>query len=208
MSFQDTLRANLTPELYNQVMDQLGDDIDLDLVPRARLNKVIRQRNELREQLQGEPQTPAAPAQTQPEPSEPNTPSVDIEALKAQWLAEQGDAVKDVRIQYAVLEKLRGANAIDPEVIWSAGLVDKSKITVDDNGMVSGVDEAIEDVLSRKPGLFAPKTPNVPAGTGKHGGAESFGSVTTKEEFLKLPTEKQMQFKQANPELFKSFLNS
>lgn len=208
MSFQDTLRTNLTPELYNQVMDQLGDDVDLDLVPRARLNKVIRQRNELREQLQGEPQTPAISPQTQPDLSEPSTPAVDIEALKAQWLAEQGDAVKDVRIQYAVLEKLRGANAIDPEVIWNAGLVDKSKITVEDNGTVNGVDEAIADVLAKKPGLFAPKSQGVPSGTGKHGGAESFGSITTKAEFLKLPTEKQLQFKQANPELFKSFLNS
>ena len=48
MSFLDTLRKNLTPELFTQVTDQLGDDFDFDLVPRSRLNKVIKQRNALR----------------------------------------------------------------------------------------------------------------------------------------------------------------
>ena len=51
MSFYDTLRKNLTPELFTQVTDQLGDDFDFDLVPRSRLNKVIKQRNDLRDQL-------------------------------------------------------------------------------------------------------------------------------------------------------------
>ena len=51
MSFQDTLRKSLTPELFTQVIDQLGDDFDFDLVPRSRLNKVIKQRNDFRDQL-------------------------------------------------------------------------------------------------------------------------------------------------------------
>ena len=49
MSFQDTLRKSLTPELYTSVIDQLGDDFDFDLVPRARVYQVIKQRNTLRE---------------------------------------------------------------------------------------------------------------------------------------------------------------
>ena len=53
MSLYDSLRKALTPELFTQVTDALGDDFDYDVVPRARLNKVIKQRNELREELSG-----------------------------------------------------------------------------------------------------------------------------------------------------------
>ena len=51
MSLYDTLRKNLKPDLFTQVTDQLGDDFDFDLVPRSRLNAVIKQRNTLREQI-------------------------------------------------------------------------------------------------------------------------------------------------------------
>ena len=51
MSIIERLKKNLSPEQYTAVMDALGDDFDFDLVPRARLNKVISQRNTLREQL-------------------------------------------------------------------------------------------------------------------------------------------------------------
>ena len=39
MSLYDSLRKALTPELFTQVTDALGDDFDYDVVPRARLNK-------------------------------------------------------------------------------------------------------------------------------------------------------------------------
>ena len=47
MTFLETLRKNLTPEQLTAVQDAVGDDFDWDLVPRSRLNKVIKQRNEL-----------------------------------------------------------------------------------------------------------------------------------------------------------------
>ena len=56
MSLYDTLRKCLTPEQFTTVTDALGDDFDYDMVPRSRLNKVIKQRNELRDQLAKGPQ--------------------------------------------------------------------------------------------------------------------------------------------------------
>ena len=52
MSLKDTLRQKLTPELFTQVTDALGDDFNFDVVPRSRLNKVIGQRDTLKEQLE------------------------------------------------------------------------------------------------------------------------------------------------------------
>ncbi len=55
--------------------------------------------------------------------------------------------------------------------------------------------------------MFKKATDGVPGGTGKDGDDEDKGgSVTTREEFLKLPIDKQIAFKQANPEVFKTFM--
>ena len=223
MSFYDNLRKNLTPELFTQVIDQLGDDFDFDLVPRSRLNKVIKQRNELRDQLAevSQPQGSKGKAPNEDDDDDDFQMSgkgkgksagqeVDVEALKAEWLKEQGDAVNEVKMQFAALEKLRAANAIDPELIWQAGLIDKSKLTVEADGTVKGLDEAITELTKNRANLFGkPKGKDgVDGGTGKDGGDEGFATVKTKEDFLKLSTQDQMAFKKANPEVFKTFLNS
>ena len=135
MSLYDSLRKALTPELFTQVTDALGDDFDYDQVPRSRLNKVINQRNELRDQLSGISQSQSSNSsnhESDEDEKQKATEQLDVEALKAQWLKEQGDAVRDVKIQYAALDKLRAAGAIDADLIWAAGLIDKSKIQQDD----------------------------------------------------------------------------
>lgn len=221
MSFYDTLRKNLTPELFTQVTDQLGDDFDFDLVPRSRLNKVIKQRNELRDQLAEGSQPQGSKGKAPNEGDDDDDfqmlnkgkgksagQEVDVEALKAEWLKEQGDAVNEVKMQYAALEKLRAANAIDSELIWQAGLIDKSKLSVEADGTIKGLDEAITELTKNRANLFGKGKGDVPGGTGKDGGDESFATVKTKEDFLKLPTQDQMAFKKANPEVFKTFLNA
>lgn len=214
MSLYDSLRKALTPELFTQVTDALGDDFDYDVVPRARLNKVIKQRNELRDQLAGNTQAQRGTSKTDEDDDELNTGKsaeskpVNVAELKAQWQKEQDAAVKAVRIQYAALEKLRAANVIDPELIWSSNVLDKSKIDLDDKGQVTGLDDMLTQLQKDKAHLFKKATDGVPGGTGKDGGNEGKGgSVTTREEFLKLPIDKQIAFKQANPEVFKTFMS-
>ena len=213
MSLYDSLRKALAPELFTQVTDALGDDFDYDVVPRARLNKVIKQRNDLRDQLAGNTQAQRGTSRTDEDDDELNAGKpadnkpINVAELKAQWQKEQDAAVKAVRLQYAALEKLRAANVIDPELIWSSNVLDKSKIDLDDKGQVTGMDDMLTQLQKDKAHLFKKATDGVPGGTGKEGGDDGKGgSVTTREEFLKLPIDKQIAFKQANPEVFKTFM--
>lgn len=209
MSFLDTLRKNLTPEMFSQVTDMLGDDFDYDLVPRSRLNKVINQRNDLRKQLAGAPQPPAADTavESEAEDAMPDTPTVDVKALELQWQRKQEEAVRDVTIKYEALSKLKAANAIDAELIWNGGLIDKSKITLDGTGAISGLDEQIEALKTSRAQLF-PQVETVPAGTGKDGIEDVTKGVATRSDFLKLTAEQQFAFKEANPTLFRQFLTA
>ena len=209
MSFQDTLRKNLTPELFEQIVDQLGDDFDYDLVPRSRLNKVIKQRNDLRNQLAGVPQNQNSKSQSKSGEDDDDDPNegVDIEELKKQLKAQSDSAVQEVKIQYAALEKLRSANVIDPELVWSSNVLDKTKLKLGDDGSLTGLDEQITQLQKVKTHLFKASDPDVPPGTGKKGDNE-FEGITSREKFLELPMDKQIAFKQANPEIFKSFMST
>ena len=196
MSFQDTLRKSLTPELYTSVIDQLGDDFDFDLVPRARLNQVIKQRNTLREQLAENPQARGAGKKGE---DEEDDEGIDIEKLQKQWKALSDQAVQEVKIQYAALDKLRAAEVIDPELVWSSNVLNKKALKLDDEGALTGLDEQIENLKKNKTHLFKQAKQDPDAGTGGT-------KITTKEEFLKLDVDKQIAFKKANPEIFKSFM--
>ena len=210
MTFLETLRKNLTPEQLTQVQDAVGDDFDWDLVPRSRLNKVIKQRNELREQLAGKSQPQndnPADNEDDDDPKGNENKPVDIKALEAQWQKKQDDAVQAVKIQFAALDKLRAANAIDAQLIWDAGVIDKTKLSLDATGSLVGMDDILATLQKDKAHLFKTDDGGAPAGTGKDGG-DPFKGVTTKAEFLKLDADKQMAFKQANPALFKQFLQS
>lgn len=216
MSLYDTLRKCLTPEQFTTVTDALGDDFDYDMVPRSRLNKVIKQRNDLRDQLAKGSQLSGGKTGEDDDDDDAGTPKgktksekVDIEALKKQWQQEQKDAVKEVKIQYAALEKLRAANVIDPVLIWTSSILDKSKIDLDDKGAITGLDEQLAQLKTDKAHLFQTGAEGVPGGTGKEGGeggGDKGGTVSTREDFLKLSIEDQLKFKQDHPEVFKTFL--
>lgn len=215
MSLYDTLRKSLTPELFTQVTDALGDDFDYDVVPRSRLNKVIKQRNELRDQLAGGPQPKGGSGKKGADEDDdddyegaPASKNVDEEALRKQYQKAQDDAVKAVKIQYAALDKLRAANAIDPELIWSSNALDKTKIDLDDNGNLTGLDDMLTELQKNKAHLFKVEGGKPGKGTGKNEGGDDDkgGTVSTLEDFMKLPYDKQIEFKNANPEVFKSFM--
>lgn len=200
MSFLDALKKSLTPEMYAQVTDALGDDFDYDLVPRTRLNKVIAQRNTLRDQLaglSGEPKPPKT------DPDDPEVPPVDTAALEQKYKNQADEAIRGVKMQYAALSKLREAGVVDPEMVWSSSVLDKTKITMDEHDKIVGMDEMLTQLKTDKAYLFKQTTP--PAGTGKDGGTQ-FEGVTTRDAFLKLDVAQQIAFKQANPEIFKKFM--
>lgn len=212
MSFEDTLRNSLTPELFTQVVDALGDDFNYDLVPRTRLNQVIKQRNEARNALTGGKQTPKPSTKSKKvdDDAYEDDPDdgIDLETIKRQFQDASDKAIKDVKIQYAALDKLRAADVIDPELIWSSNVLDKSKLDLDAAGKLTGLDDMLTQLKQDKPHIFNKKKDDgVPGGTGKDGGTNNEG-VTTKEEFLKLDVDKQIAFKKSNPALFQQFMST
>lgn len=220
MSLLDTLRKNLTPEQLSAVQDALGDDFNYDVVPRSRLNKVIQQRDEARRQLNG------AGGQAGDDGDDSGNGSggsgagagnggagkgftqADIDAAVEAEKAKHNTAITNMQKRYAASAKLREANFVDPDLVLSAGLIDFEKITLDAAGTVTGgLDDQISSLAQNKPYMVG-SNGGAQRGTGKDGGGNDFGSVTSKEEFLKLPSDKQIEFKKANPEAFRSFMNS
>lgn len=225
MSLKDTLRQKLTPELFTQVTDALGDDFNFDVVPRSRLNKVIGQRDTLKEQLETALKGTQTKGGSEDDDDDDDFQMPDTTKGKGKQkssgatLTEEeiqqriNEATKqaqnEVRIQYAGLDALRNANAVDPDLVFT--LIDKSKLKFDDSGKLTGIDEQITALKTSKPNLF-PEGSNkggrkdTPGGTGKDGGSEKFETVKSKEDFLKLSTADQLKFKEAHPDVFKSYL--
>lgn len=217
MSLLDTLKKNLTPEQLSAVQDALGDDFNYDVVPRSRLNKVIQQRDEARRQLNG-----AGSNGQDDDGDDGGTGSgngagsgaagkgftqADIDAAVQAVKDAHEKELKQLRMNHAVLAKLQEQNFVDPNLILSAGLIDTTKVTLDDNGVITGgLDDQLSSLAEARPYLKNASNGGQ-RGTGKQGGSDEFGSVTSKEEFLKLSYEKQLEFKKANPEVFKGFLN-
>ena len=225
MSLKDTLRQKLTPELFTQVTDALGDDFNFDVVPRSRLNKVIGQRDTLKEQLEAAvkgSQTSHGKGKStdddddddfqMPDLSKPK--GKDDKGLTQEEVQRQiAEATKNARtemmVQFAGLDALRNANAVDPDLVFT--LIDKSKLKLDDSGKLTGIEEQITALKASKPNLFPEGDgkggrKGTPSGTGKDGGSEKFETVKSKEDFLKLSTADQIKFKEAHPDVFKSYL--
>lgn len=207
MSLLDTLRKHLAPDLLSQVQDQLGDDFDYDLVPRTRLNTVIKQRNTLRDQLAGG----SPPAKKNSEGSTDGIEDfgVDLEALKQQYQQSADEQIAAVKLEYAAINMLRAAKVRDPEMVWSSNAINKANLKMSEDGRtVEGLADLITQLQKDKGHLFEAAEPPVPPGTGKEGGDDIFKGVATKEDFLKLDADAQYEFKQKNPEVFKSFMNA
>lgn len=219
MSLLDTLKKNLTPEQLSAVQDALGDDFNYDVVPRSRLNKVIQQRDEARRQLNG---TGTGGQGDDGDDGNGGAGSgngagsgaagkgftqADIDAAVNAAKADHEKQLKQLRMNHAVLAKLQEQNFVDPNLILSAGLIDTTKVTLDDNGVITGgLDDQLSSLAEARPYLKNASNGGQ-RGTGKQGGSDEFGSVTSKEDFLKLSYDKQLEFKKANPEVFKGFLN-
>jgi hypothetical protein len=216
MSLLDTLKKNLSPEVFSAVQDALGDDFNYDVVPRSRLNKVIQQRDEARRQLNGTGTSGQGDDGDDGEGSGNGAGSgaagkgftqADIDAAVNAAKADHEKELKQLRMNHAVLAKLQEQNFVDPNLILSAGLIDTTKVTLDDNGVITGgLDDQLSSLAEARPYLKNASNGGQ-RGTGKQGGSDEFGSVTSKEEFLKLSYDKQLEFKKANPEVFKGFIN-
>lgn len=179
MSLRDTLKKNLPADLQTQVFDALGDDFDYDVVPRSRLNKVIGQRNDLKNQL-NQLNTKGADNSDDDDDGDNNTEPSGIDLKKfvskkdhEKELQDLKDAhaaeLESVRKNYVAMEKLRAKGAVDPDTILKSGLLDMKDMTFGDDGTLSGIDDAIEQLVKDKAYFFSDSDSSHQRGTGKGG---------------------------------------
>lgn len=225
MGLLDELRKKLDSETFIKVTDALGDDFNYDLIPRSRLNKVLKQRNEVREELeklkQGGTSSDVDDGLDDEDDSGAEShkgdkanqqksggfTQKDLDAAVAAAKAEGEKQMRELQLRYAVTAKLQAAKFTDPDLVLNAGLIDFTKIKTDDKGAITGgLDDQISSVATAKPFLVGTGNSGAPAGTGKAGGVD-FGAITSKDEFMKLDTAKQIEFKKANPDVFKGFMS-
>lgn len=186
MSILDNLKKKLTPELVSQIIDGVGDDFDWDMVPRTRLNKVIGERNALREQVASSTsdEDDVSKASGQPDKqksesakSKPLTQAdIDaaVNAAKAEFDAERA---KD-KLQLAVTEKLRDAKVKRPELLL--GQLKMDVVKFDDKGQLTGLDDQLATWKTSDPYLFGDlgSTPGTGA-QGKGAGTTDLASLQT-----------------------------
>lgn len=175
MSFKDTLKKNLTPEMFTSVCDSLGDDFDFDVVPRSRLNKVIAQRNELRKELNSsaDSDTDLDDSTDDGEPGGQNGGMTEQAFKKAMKALEKKHAeeITNLKKQNIALDKLRAKNAYDPDTVLKSGLLNLDKLELNEDGTLKGLDEAVESLIKDKSYFFKSEgSDGHERGTGKKDG--------------------------------------
>lgn len=187
MSLRDTLKKNLPADLQTQVFDALGDDFDYDVVPRSRLNKVIGQRNELKNQLnQLNTKGAGNSDDDDDDDGDDNTKQHGIDPKKfvskkdhEKELQDLKDAhaaeLESIRKNNVAVEKLRAKGAVDPDTILKSGLLDMKDMTFGDDGTLSGIDDAVEKLVKDKAYFFSDGDSNHQRGTGKGGESDNGG---------------------------------
>ena len=177
MSLHDDLKKKLSPENMQTLEDILGDDFEWDLVPRSRLNKVIKQRNDLKKQV-NTPNLNNSPKDDDDDDDGGdgnNSGSATYSEKEVQKLlqAERDKASKaanDAEIKFATLSKLQAEKALDAELVF--GLLDSSKLSFNDKHELQGLEEAgLKSIKEGKPFLFG-EADDVPPGTGKKGAGD------------------------------------
>ena len=159
MTFKEKLAKTLGKELMDQIEEVTGDDFDWNVVPKARLDKVIKERNELRDVADYDTPAKVKAPDKAPEKDTQTKDTRTIADVEAEYQKKLADTTK----RFAVLEKLRGENARNPELVLKQ--LDFEKITTDEKGEWLGYTEQIDSLKKSDSYLFG----NAQGGTGRSG---------------------------------------
>ena len=167
MTLLTTLKKKLPAETLSEIMDALGDNFDWDVVPRSRLNQVIKERNDLREQVNAPDSeddkddsdtTPESTKSGRTKDSEKSDSDekktktftqADLDAAIADAKAEAEKAVDETKFQLAVTAKLREAKVRDPE--YALTKMDREKLSLNDKGEIEGLDQELSSFKENYP---------------------------------------------------------
>lgn len=193
MTLLEKLREKLGPELAGQVEDAVGDDFDWDFVPRARLNKVIGQRNTAQSKLQAYLDKQASNAEGDDDDDIPNAEGnngnsetrrhnkaneVNIDELNAQHQKDLANVAK----RYAVLDLIRAKGALDPKLVL--GQLDLDKMNLKEDDTLEGFDEQFNPWAESHSYMFQNSNSNsdnsndgIESGTGKNAAGDNSTDV-------------------------------
>lgn len=185
MTLLEKLREKLGPELAGQVEDAVGDDFDWDFVPRARLNKVIGQRNTAQAKLQAYLDKQSSDDDDDIPNAEGNNGSgntetrrhneVNIDELKAQHQKDLANVAK----RYAVLDLIRAKGALDPKLVL--GQLDLDKMNLKEDDTLEGFDEQFNPWAESHSYMFQNSNSNsndgIESGTGKDAAGDTSTNV-------------------------------
>lgn len=193
MTLLEKLREKLGPELAGQVEDAVGDDFDWDFVPRARLNKVIGQRNTAQSKLQAYLDKQSSNAEGDDDDNIPNAEGnngntetrrhnkaneVNIDELNAQHQKDLANVAK----RYAVLDLIRAKGALDPKLVL--GQLDLDKMNLKEDDTLEGFDEQFNPWAESHSYMFQNSNSNsdnsndgIESGTGKNAAGDNSTDV-------------------------------
>lgn len=193
MTLLEKLREKLGPELAGQVEDAVGDDFDWDFVPRARLNKVIGQRNAAQSKLQAYLDKQASNAEGDDDDDIPNAEGnngntetrrhnkaneISIDELNAQHQKDLANVAK----RYAVLDLIRAKGALDPKLVL--GQLDLDKMNLKEDDTLEGFDEQFNPWAESHSYMFQNSNSNsdnsndgIESGTGKNAAGDNSTDV-------------------------------
>lgn len=156
---KDVLKKRLPEELYTQVVTALGDDFDY--VPRARLNEVIGQRDDLKSQLSAVKSKVDSYDDLVAGKTALEAALVDAKTKHLAEIAAKDQAIQQVKTESTVKEKLLINKVKNPT---AAMALLKADAFGDD---LAGLDAEIARIKESDPYLFGD---SVPGGTGKADG--------------------------------------
>lgn len=191
MSLLETLKAKLDPETFGKVEEALGDDFNYDLVPRSRLNKVIKQRNDLKTEVEelrsqvtnnegdGDDDDDDTSKQSKTTKGKKEKDSGVKTYTQEELEAEIQKNQAALQLKQTVIGKLTEKGALDADLVYS--LLDHTKIARNDKGEVTGLDDQLTEMTKSKGFLFKD---DVPGGTGKDGNGAGSGNSTALDSAL------------------------
>lgn len=178
MKKEDFVALGISEELAEKAAEASKKEMEA-YVPRARLNEEVQKKKNAEEALNS----------VKTELDKLKASAGDSEALRTQIKTLQDD-LKDKETKYsAEIAEMKTTNAItaalgntarDAELV--AGLLDKTKLILGDDGKVTGLDEQIKTIKESRPFLFTDDNgyPDV-----KDGGqpSETGGKMSTRDQF-------------------------
>lgn len=161
------LKELLGEELYSQVAEKLGDKEvavvnDGSWIPKPKFDALNEQVKDLKTQLSERDDQLKELGKAAKDNEELTTRITELEAANEKQTTEYAAALRQKSIDYAIETALIAAKAFDPKTV--VPLIDLSRITVADDGTVSGVDEQVKALGEAKGFLFDASQEGSPQG--------------------------------------------